>query len=187
VAQEDEVSRRKKNGEVWSRCGRCRGIGTVAHSSGPAVTCPECNGKGTKKVGEVYPEISFLDMKIQPGRFYLVLDKPISLTDDFHVSVNLIPKHLPISPRTGKALALYEVDKAGKKISCFESHVSVPWRRDYLCTDDVQDLDAACPDHQHENVFTFRREILEPCEWDADDEAEAVTVHPATTTAVTRK
>ena len=171
----------QKDCGVWARCGRCLGTGSVAVTSGHVVICPECGGKGSKKIGQVDRDRD-LEKKTVPGRFIITLDQLPGQgfdLDDFKISVNLIPIHLPVSQTTGRAMALYEV--LSQEITCRESKISVPMDRGYVCMGDISRLNQACPDHQHENEYTLQREILNPCDWDACDEATAETAYATST------
>lgn len=168
----------EKKGEVWQRCGRCRGVGTVANMNG-AVTCPECSGSGMKKVGKIKQEKSLETGLPLPGRFVIELEDAESPRDmdDFKIVISMFPINLPTSPRTGRALALYDVDERTNTITCRESKISVKSIRGYVCQGDIKKLDEACPEHQHENLYTLEQEILEPRDWDDADEVGAMTIH----------
>lgn len=170
----------ENKGEVWMRCGRCRGIGTVPGTNGPAITCPECGGSGTRRVGKIKQTKNPLTGLKLPGQFTVDLNAPSSFAvdlDKFKISISMIPNHLPTSPRTGRALALYEINGPARTISCTESRTTLKLKRDYVFQEDIARLDEACPDHQHENLYSFEREISEQSEWSEVDEAGAETIH----------
>jgi hypothetical protein len=169
-----------KKGQVWMKCGRCHGTGTVARTTGPAITCPECGGVGSRKVGVVKKEKSLETNEPIPGQFVIEIDQAVDIDiNDFQIVISMIPLHLPLSRRTGRPLALYDehLTPSTDFIACRESKISVKLARGYVTIGDVADLDEACPEHQHVNTYGMEQEILEPCEWDETDEVQATTIH----------
>jgi hypothetical protein len=168
----------ENKGEIWIKCGRCRGIGTVPGTSGPAITCPECGGSGTRRAGKIKQDKNPFTGSKLPGQFTVDLDTPLQLDlDKFNISISMVPNHLPTSPRTGKTLALYEINGPARTISCVESKTTLKLIRDYVFQEDITRLDEACPDHQHENLLSFEREISEPSDWNEVDEVGAETIY----------
>lgn len=69
-------------------------------------------------------------------------------------------------------------------VSCSETGISVPRKfprrlfgtAQWVCIGDINDLDAACPGHKHDNAYAINYR-LNDAEWTDADEQGATTVY----------